>query len=172
MHVLLIGFMCSGKSRIGKELAPLLGLPFQDLDRVIERRIGPITPFFLREGQEAFRIVEAEVLQELLAGPAAVIATGGGTPCEGDNLRRMKAAGLVVWLDVPMEVLLPRIERTGGDRPLLFKLKGAALRERVDMLLPPRFAFYEQAHIAVQAHGSPPEICRGIMQAMEDRQVR
>ena len=81
MHIHLIGSMCAGKSRVGRELALLLQLPFLDLDRVIEQRVGAIKPFFEREGEEAFRAIEAVVLNELIQGPRAVIATGGGTPC-------------------------------------------------------------------------------------------
>lgn len=168
-HVQLIGFMCSGKSRVGRELAPLLGLPFHDLDRVIEQRIGPIKPFFEREGEEAFRRIEAEVLQELLASPPALLSMGGGTPCEGDNLLRMKAAGTVIWLDVPMDVLLPRIERTGGDRPLLAGLMGEALRTRVEGLLQPRIPFYQQADLRIHAVGAPLEVAERIKEAIQAR---
>lgn len=166
MHVQLIGFMCTGKSRIGRELGPLLGLPFHDLDRVIEKRVGPIKPFFEENGEAAFREVESEVLRELLAGPNAVISMGGGTPCEGDNLERMKAAGTVVWLDVPLDVLMPRIERAGGDRPLLAGLKGGELRERVEMLLAPRLPIYAQAHIRIEAVGKPEEIAARIVEVL------
>lgn len=165
-HVQLIGFMCSGKSRIGRELAPLLGLPFHDIDRVIEQRVGPIKPFFEREGEAAFRTVEAQVLMELLTLPPAVIAMGGGTPCEGDNLYRMKAAGTVAWLDVPLDVLMPRIARAGGDRPLLAGLKGEALRERVEALLQPRLPFYVQADVRVDATGAPVEVAQRIAAAL------
>lgn len=168
-HVQLIGFMCSGKSRIGRELAPLLTLPFHDLDRVIEQRVGPIKPFFEREGEEAFRQVEADVLAALLAGPTAVLSMGGGTPCTGDNLQRMKAAGTVVWLDVPLDVLMPRIERAGGDRPLLAGLKGDRLRARVEELLLPRLPIYRQAHVRVDAAGSPLEVVERIRVALQPR---
>lgn len=168
-HVQLIGFMCTGKSRIGRELAPLLGLPFHDLDRVIEERVGPIKPFFEREGEEAFREVESQVLHELLAGPTAVISMGGGTPCDGDNLERMKAAGTVVWLDVPLDVLMPRIERAGGDRPLLAGLKGDALRQKVEALIAPRLRIYAQANIAIKAIGDPKEIATRIVEALQAR---
>ncbi len=172
MHIFLIGFMCSGKSRIGRELAPLLGLPFLDMDRVIERRVGPITPFFQREGEVAFRAIEAEVLAELSRGPDAVIATGGGTPCEGDNLLVMQRSGTVVWLDVPLSDLMPRIERSGGDRPLLFGLKGDALRERVEALLAPRLPVYRKADIAVQANVAPAMVAERIRVALDERQPR
>ncbi|MCB0765749.1 MAG: shikimate kinase [Flavobacteriales bacterium] len=167
MHVQLIGFMCAGKSRVGRDLGLLLGMPFIDLDRVIEQRVGPIKPFFEREGEEAFRTVEAEVLQDLLAGPASVIATGGGTPMEGDNLGRMIEAGKVVWLDVPVDVLIPRIERAGGDRPLLAGLKGDALRDRVRSMLEQRTPIYQKAQHRIEATGPPHGIAERIAQVLQ-----
>jgi len=161
--------MCAGKSRVGRELAPLLGLPFHDLDRVVEQAVGPIKPFFEREGEVAFRAVEEQVLVDLLARPPAVIAMGGGTPCEGDNIQRMLSAGTVVWLDTPLDVLMPRIVRAGGDRPLLAGLKGEALRARVEDLLAPRLPIYMQAHLRVHAVGSPTEVADRIAGALQLR---
>lgn len=155
MRVFLIGFMCSGKSRIGREAASLVRMPFIDLDRRIEERVGPITPFFQQEGEEAFRREESEVLEELLDGPEALVATGGGTACQGDNLERMRNAGLVLHLSVPLGMLLPRIERSGGDRPLLFGLSGPQLHERVNELLQERNAFYTAAHHTVMNDAEP-----------------
>ncbi|MDX9751851.1 MAG: shikimate kinase, partial [Flavobacteriales bacterium] len=74
MRVFLIGFMCSGKSTVGRHLAPLLGLPFIDLDRVVEARVGPLLPYIVAHGEEAFRRHEAAVLGELAEGAPAVIA--------------------------------------------------------------------------------------------------
>jgi len=162
MRIFLIGFMCSGKTTVGRVLAPLLDLPFVDLDRVVEQRVGPLLPFVQREGEEAFRLIEAEVLGELLDGLQAVIATGGGTPTQDDHLERMKAAGTVVWLDVPIKQLMPRIERAGGDRPLLFGLKGDALRRRVEELLDERTPIYAQADVIVQAGTTPAEVAERI----------
>lgn len=154
-HIFLIGFMCCGKTRVGKELAPLLDLPFHDLDREIEARVGPILPFFERHGEAAFRREEKRMLEALVDGPPVVISTGGGTPCEGDNLELMLSSGIVVWLDLPLSDLMPRIERAGGDRPLLFGLRGDALRERVEELLEPRSPYYERANLIVQANVEP-----------------
>jgi shikimate kinase len=171
-HVLLIGFMCAGKSTVGRELAKLVGLPYVDLDRLIEQRVGPLTPFFQREGEEAFRRAEATVLDELLSNPPAVIATGGGTPCTGNNLQRMKETGTVVWLDVPMDTLMPRIERAGGDRPLLFGLKGEALKERVEQLLEAREPCYAQADMIVQAGVAPNVVAERIANVLGTPQAR
>jgi len=169
---MLIGFMCSGKSTVGKVLGPMLGLPFVDMDRAVERRVGPLVPFFAKHGEEAFREAENEALLELLQGPSTLIATGGGTPCEGDNLQRMKDAGKVVWLDVPMPVLMQRIERAGGDRPLLFGLKGEALAARVQELYAPREVVYADADIIVQAAAPPAVVAERIALALNLPQVK
>jgi shikimate kinase len=169
MRVFLIGFMCSGKSTVGRQLAPLLGLPFIDLDREVEARVGPLLPFIQRHGEAAFRAREAAVLQELAVGAAAVIATGGGTPCAPGHMELMRRAGSVVWIDVPMPALMPRIVRAGGDRPLLFGLKGAALEQRVAQLLSARTPRYALAHHRIDGDGAPAEVASRIAAALGDQ---
>lgn len=166
-HIVLIGFMCSGKSTVGKALAPLLSVPFSDIDRMVEQRVGPLVPFFNEQGEEAFRSLERQVLLEQLAAPRSVIATGGGTPCEGDNLTAMKAVGVVIWLDVPMPALMPRIVRAGGDRPLLLGLRGEALERRVTELMHARSDCYAQADIIVQAGAPVSEVASRIQQVLD-----
>jgi shikimate kinase len=84
--IFLIGFMCSGKSRVGRELAQQLGVRHVDIDRVVEQRVGPLVPYFQQHGEAAFREREREVLLELLGERDLVVSTGGGTPMEGDNV--------------------------------------------------------------------------------------
>lgn len=165
-RLLLIGFMCSGKSTVGRLVAQRLGMPFIDLDRVIEARVGPLLPFVQREGEEAFRRIESEVLRDLLSGEAAVIATGGGTPTAAGNLELMLEAGTIIWLDVQLDALMPRIERAGGDRPLLFGLKGDPLRARVLDLLGSRRSVYSQAHVHIDGAGTPDEVAERIVAAV------
>lgn len=164
--IFLTGFMGSGKSRIGRELAALLGTTFIDLDRLIEKRIGPITPYFQREGERSFREVERDVLLEQLALRDVVIATGGGTPFQFDNMDRMKAAGNVVCLDVPLATLVERLKRTGRDRPLLFGLDDAALEANVAALHGARIADYRRAHIVVDADAEPAVVAERIRLAL------
>jgi shikimate kinase len=164
--IFLIGFMCSGKSRVGRQLAQQLGLRHVDIDRVVEARVGPLVPYFQQHGEAAFREREREVLLELLQEEDVVVSTGGGTPLEGDNLERMLAAGPVVFLDVPMATLMPRIIRAGGDRPLLLGLKGEALRTRVENLLVERTPVYSRAPHRVDTDGTPEEVACRIRQAL------
>lgn len=171
-HVFLVGFMCSGKSTVGRLLASLLERPFLDLDRLIEAEVGPLVPFFAREGEAAFRALEARMLREALPGAPAVIATGGGTPCSSGNMDVMRAAGTVVRLDVTMDALMPRVERAGGDRPLLLGLRGAELRERVATLLAAREACYAKAHVAVPADGPPSQVAAEVEAVLRGAQVK
>lgn len=158
--------MCCGKSTVGKLLAARLGRHFVDLDRLIEARVGPILPFVQREGEEAFRALEARVLEEAASTGAAVVATGGGTPMAPTNRARMLEAGAVVWIDVPIQALMPRIERAGGDRPLLFGLRGIALRGKVEELLAERVPNYCLAHHRIDGDCAPEEVVARIIDAL------
>lgn len=166
MPVFLTGFMCSGKTRVGRELAALLGWPHADTDRLVEARVGPLVPFFRDHGEGAFREEERAALHALLNAGDTVVSVGGGTPQAYDNLVVMRAAGPVVFLDVPLGTLMPRIERAGLDRPLLLGLKGQALRERVALLLAERMPVYTQADVVVRGDGEPAEVARRIIAAL------
>lgn len=155
MRIFIIGFMCSGKSVVGRELGRITGRRFVDLDRVIEQRIGPILPWMKQHGEAKFREVEGVVLAELLAEEDVLVACGGGTPMAADNMDRMLAAGRVVYLDVPHPVLVDRARRTGGDRPLLFGLQGDALSNRIDELMRVRGPVYRRAPVHVPGDDTP-----------------
>ncbi len=150
--------MCSGKTTVGKALADALPLPFLDLDRVIEAEVGPLLPFFRNAGEEAFRRIERERLEALLEGRRCVLSTGGGTPCEGNTMDLLLERSTVIWLDVQLPVLLSRIVRSGGDRPLFHGLHGAALEARVVELLELRKPVYSRAPHRIEADGPVQEV--------------
>lgn len=117
--VFLVGLPGSGKSTVGRQLARRLGLPFVDSDHVIEQRIGSsIRAFFDREGEAAFRDLEAQVIDDVTAGPLAVIATGGGAVLRPENRERLHERGRVVYLRSTPEDLFRRL-RNDRHRPLL-----------------------------------------------------
>ena len=165
--IFLVGFMCSGKTRVGRELAQLLGIRHVDLDRRIEEQVGPLQVYFAKEGEAAFRDLEREVLLGLLSVHDVVISTGGGTPMAFDNMERIRAAGTVIFLDVPMQELMTRIVRSGGDRPLLMGLKGSALEDRVATLLEDRMPAYHQAHIVVDGSGHASDVAARAVEALK-----
>ena len=170
MRIFLVGPMCSGKTTVGRALAARLGFPHLDTDRLIEARIGPITPWVLREGEEAFRHEERAVLLDVVAGPGAVVSCGGGTPIAFDNMDRILEAGMVVHLDVPLPELIDRCQRKGIDRPLLFGLGREALAARVEALWRTRRPVYQRAHVTVDAGGSPAAIVEAIAGAVLDQE--
>lgn len=118
-NIVLIGFMGTGKTRVGVALAERLGLTFVDMDAVIEAREGrPITDIFATEGEVHFRQVERALVQELARQEGRVIGTGGGVVLNADNIRAFEATGLVVCLQASPETILDRVAHD-TTRPLL-----------------------------------------------------
>ena len=148
--VVLVGFMGSGKSSVGRELARRFGAPFVDVDEGIESAAGsPIRELFAREGEPAFREREKAALREALFVKGRVIATGGGAFSDGENRSLLRAYAPVVYLEAAVETLL---ERLAGDlgRPLL---RGGDREEVVRELLARRIPGYRTADVTVRTDG-------------------
>ena len=127
MRVFLSGFMASGKSVVGCQLAAILNLPFHDLDEVVAGAAGmSITEIFAADGEAGFRKREAAAVLELAGVPSAVVALGGGTVVSGANRRILRRAGCLVWLNTPRSTILARLADAAGDRPLLKNPEQAA----------------------------------------------
>jgi shikimate kinase len=152
MVITLIGYRGTGKSTIGPRLAARLGWSFVDADPEIERKTGKtIRQIFESEGESVFRDIEAETLAELLATDKLVLAPGGGAVMNESTRARMRAAGPVVWLTAPVEIILDRMRldaTSHGRRPALTML---APREEIERLLEHREPFYaETASVRVE----------------------
>ncbi len=120
MRIYLIGYMTSGKSWVGKELATKTGYPFTDLDEVFEERYHlSILDFFEKYGESLFRNLERDLLRETESLPQAIISTGGGAPCYSDNMQFILRAGISVYLRMPFPDLLQRLSGIKKKRPLL-----------------------------------------------------
>ena len=118
--IVLVGLMGAGKTSVGRRLSELLNVPFFDSDSEIEAASAGmrIPEIFERFGEDEFRRLEREVLRRLLAGPPAVIATGGGAFMQDDTREAIAQTGLSVWLKVELETLMARVVGRSG-RPLL-----------------------------------------------------
>ncbi|MEO6896417.1 MAG: shikimate kinase [Caldimonas sp.] len=115
----LIGLPGSGKSAVGREAARRLDVPFADCDKVVEQRAGcSIARLFERDGEPAFRELEAEALAGLIEAGASVIATGGGAVLRTGNRELLRTRSTCVFLNAPIELLWKRLKRD-RRRPLL-----------------------------------------------------
>lgn len=119
MNCFLVGLPGSGKSTIGRQLGRRLGLPSIDSDTVVEQRLGcSIRDFFEREGEAAFRDIEAQVIDELSTNHHGVMATGGGSVLRPENRLNLKQRGTVIYLHSSPEEVYRRV-RHDQNRPLL-----------------------------------------------------
>ncbi|MCB9545923.1 MAG: shikimate kinase [Myxococcales bacterium] len=151
-HLLISGPMGTGKSTVGRLVADRLSLPFTDLDADVEAQAGcSVAALFAREGEAGFRVRERRALEAALAGPAAVIALGGGTIVDPENRHLIRQHGRLVTLTASLETLA---ERLAGDttRPLL-----AGGIEALADLVAVRSVAYADADVVVATDGRDPE---------------
>lgn len=138
-NIILTGFMGTGKSTVGREIAARTGRPFVDLDDVIVERAGKAIPdIFAQDGEPAFRALEAAVCAEMAAPAGLVIATGGGAVLNPANREALAAGGTLVCLEAAPEMILRRVG-SGGERPML---AGREPLARVHALLAQRAGAY------------------------------
>ena len=106
MNVVLIGYRCSGKTCVGKELAQRLGRVFIDCDEYIEQKTNlTIREIFDIAGEAYFRMLESDAIAELAKLEGRVVATGGGAVLKYKNIRNLKRNGVVVYLDASVGIV-------------------------------------------------------------------
>jgi shikimate kinase len=157
MKVFLIGYMASGKSHLGKELAQLTGYPNIDLDDIFEERYRiSVNDFFEKYDELSFRRLEQELLLETESLPNGLVSTGGGTPCFFRNMEFMKINGVSIYLRVNVRILAERLENVKRKRPLLNKVEPGEMEMFVRKQLDEREPFYLQADHIVEAQRIDP----------------
>jgi shikimate kinase len=165
-RVVLVGFMGSGKTSVGRILARRLGYRFEDMDRRIEERTGrTIAEIFRDEGEEAFREMEREEARVLASLPGRVVATGGGAFTRPLTRALLQEGALTVWLRCDLDRILARIP-ADGSRPL------AGNRDIMPALLAEREPFYRMADVAVDASAGTPREVAGRIVGLFDRRNR
>lgn len=148
MLYFLIGFMGSGKSFAGRNLAEELNLPCIDMDKHIEEtEQKSIKEIFDEKGESYFRELERKFLEELKPADELIISTGGGAPCFLDNMQVMNQKGLTIYLNRSKEVVMAQLLKGIEKRPLLKGKTPEEIWEFYDNKLAERKAFYEQATI-------------------------
>lgn len=149
MRIFITGFMGSGKSFTGLQLAKKIGRPFVDLDQWIEDLCGrSIKDIFAQQGEEGFRKMEAEALRSFDQLPYFVMATGGGTPCFHGNMDWMNDHGMTIFLDPPVGLIAERLSSGRDHRPLLQDQRD--LPAFIEQKMVDRRPHYERAHVHVQ----------------------
>ena len=147
IRIILVGYMGSGKTTVGKALARELGLQFYDLDWYIENRRRKTVPqIFAERGEAGFREIERNMLHEVAEFEDIVLSCGGGTPCFFDNMDYLNQQGDVIWLKADAEVLYKHLLMGKTERPLL---KGKSPEELITFIreqLAQREPFYSKAH--------------------------
>ena len=170
-QIWLIGFSGTGKSRLARPIAAALDWQAVDLDRVIEMRAGDsITNFFRSRGEQEFRLVEAQLIEETSQLANVVVATGGGAILNAANREAMRRRGFVVCLDARPETILERVRTPGGtvsDRPML---AAADPLQRIIELKAERQPYYGEADFLIQTDDlTPDQVTHQILLAFREQ---
>lgn len=163
-RVFLIGYMGAGKSRLGKELAEALNLPFMDSDAQIEQKEGKnITEIFRTKGEAYFRQKEAEFVRALAKKNAFVCATGGGLPCFHNLMQELNEIGTTIYLKNNAETLAKRLRKETDKRPKLSELAPDELIEFISKSVKERESVYTMAHFSLNENEQTVEKIRSIL---------
>jgi shikimate kinase len=166
-NIILVGFMASGKSHVGRVLSQQLHWPLIDADQEIVKQQGKsVQSIFNEDGEAAFREVERSIIASLCAGKGTVIAAGGGAFLDPDNRRLMLASGMVFCLSAKAETIYSRLRNdTGPDVAVRPLLAGDNPRGRIKSLLAQRAKAYSQAHYTIQTDSlTPKQVAERILQ--------
>ena len=153
MKIVLLGYMASGKSSIGKRLAKMLSMSFLDLDDyIIDKEKMSISEIFKEKGEVYFRLIENKYLKEILKKDNDfILALGGGTPCYANNMDEInKGKTVSIYLQGSTQTMINRLIKKKSKRPLIASLTDDKIPEFVAKHLFERRRFYEQAKTTVK----------------------
>ena len=144
--IILIGYMASGKTTLGKKLANKLNIPFIDVDAKIEELEGcSISEIFLHKGEKGFRLLETDFLKTYSFTDSFVLSTGGGMPCFNDNMKLLNTLGTTFYLKRPVKELVNRLVSAKEKRPLIEGKTIEELESFINETLLLRSPFYESS---------------------------
>ncbi|GHT21847.1 shikimate kinase [Planctomycetales bacterium] len=166
--IILIGYRCTGKTGTAKKIAARLNLPVYDSDSIIQQKINrSIADIFAQDGEEAFRDIEENVIDEIVqkSPPPFILSTGGGAVLREKNRWRLHNAGAVFWLKAEPETILNRLEKDKKNKTQRPSLTNLPALEEIETLLKKRNPLYaETAHETVDTDDrSASEIIKTIL---------
>ena len=155
MNIYLIGSMGVGKSSMGRMIAKNLDIAFVDTDEeIVDNECKSVNAIFADEGEVYFRQQEANVIRSFDVTKKRIVATGGGLPMYHANMDYMLKDGLVVYLDIDLDVLIERLHKGKDKRPAIKSLDINEIRNKLTSMLEKRSSVYEQAHIKYHRLGN------------------
>lgn len=161
-RIILIGFMGSGKTTLGKQLAKQMTLPFVDSDQLIEKIEGmPVSEIFEKHGETYFREREKEILLSIEEISDMVLSVGGGLPCQEDRMELLNKLGTTIYLRLMPEILFQRLENEREKRPLL---KDVDLLQFIVQKLEEREVYYNKAQIILDVEDQTVD---GVLKSLE-----
>jgi len=164
-NIILVGFMASGKSSVGRALSRRCGWPKVDADEEIVSRAGkPIAEIFRESGEDAFRELERAVVTDICAETGRIIAAGGGSFIDDENRQTMLDGGTVFYLSARPETIHRRVTKGNPNAPVRPLLGEGNPLERITELLAQRTPAYSQAHHSVETDGlTPDQVAQAIL---------
>ncbi|APZ46937.1 shikimate kinase [Polaribacter reichenbachii] len=153
MKIVLLGYMASGKSSIGKKLSKSLEMNFIDLDDyIIEKEKKSISDIFKENGEIYFRLIETKYLKEILSKDGNfILSLGGGTPCYANNMEIVNQAETKsIYLQGSVPTMVERLIRKKAKRPLIASLGDDKIPEFVAKHLFERRPYYEKAKVTIK----------------------
>lgn len=146
--IVLLGYMGSGKSTIAKLLVEKVGLPYLDLDEIIEKKENStVKNIFSEKGEIYFRKLEHDIFMELMKNQDSfILSLGGGTPCYANNHELLKSKNVIsIYLSGSVTTLYNRLFNSSNNRPLIVTKNADELKEFIAKNLFERSYYYNQA---------------------------
>lgn len=145
MNIFLIGYRCTGKTSVGKQLAEKMKVPFYDTDILIVDRIGKTIREWVEEkGWESFRQEEKAIIQEISSRDPAVIALGGGAVLDPENRESVKRKGMIFWLTADVQTIIERMNTDPNNKDMRPHLSEKDWESEIKVTLTERFPIYER----------------------------
>ncbi len=152
-NIVLTGFMGTGKTEVGRELARILGWRIIDVDdEIVKDQDMSISEIFSKFGEPAFRDIETQMIRKVSQNRNVIISTGGGAVLRQENMDILREKGVIICLDATPETIFNRT-RSNSERPLL-QVKDPL--GRIKELMESRRPFYQKADITIDTDGKTP----------------
>ena len=172
MNIFLIGYRCTGKTSVGRSLAKSLGRPFLDADsELVKEQNLNISEIVSKQGWDAFREIESDIIKRVCALDDHVVATGGGAVLNDKNVKHMKRSGKLVWLKATPETIKKRILQDKNTKDFRPPLTSKGYVEEIHETLLNRNPFYEKAmdlDVDTDDIGID-EVCHAIIKKLNDK---